>query len=874
MVNGKRQALSGTIDKVVSSYPDPFIVVWKYTITKEELNPDEPYTILTVGIIETTHPGSSTPYTRREANLYIYWDTTGMSAAPNVSFVYDDAQEKMMLSGATSAMEYRRKSDSAWTPCTDAPMYFDSQKSDVTYFVRYAASADGNPSQVQEIVLPGLRSQPNISYNTSTETLSGLSTDMEIKINEDVFKDATETSLCLSEVIDKVPSGSSTTVTVRYKATETQPAGVEKVITLYARSEQPSSLTFDPIALTLSGGSSSMEYKGDNEDTWRRLSTSAVSLQSYAQGDREVKIYVRTRATSTSSASKPIEFVIPQLSAAPTGKLNYVKEAIIELDNGKYQYSTSGTSWTNLTVENNQWDISKQISSSSPKTLYLRWAATDSTPISASTVFEILARPAVPNTPAFDYSVTGKATLTGVTTEMQYMLSTDDTWSDIVDGKEITFDIPSFSMQYYIRIKPSAHYFTSLKKALTLSKAGSAPGCSYDFTTEKITSLSNSMEMKIGDNAYTPVSESTFSTSALIDALSAGDKLTISVRKMASLTSPASQEKTFEIYARSATPSSLTYDYASNAINGCTSDMQYRLDDRTSWTSISKATLHLQSYASPERDVIVYVRMKPTKTASASKAVEFVIPQMKPGPVGDIDFLSESIVGLSNGDYHYSTNKSSWTEFTVTDGRWNVSSLLGASTKMVYLRYAETSTTPISNYTTFELQRRPTAPTTPAFIYNDSNYPEQVLLTGITSDMQYRMADGTDWIDITGEKLVFDIPDTSVTYYIRTKSTTERWASVNKSLTLSQRPSAPSCTYSSNKETISGLSTTMEMSINGAPYEPVTSTTYSVSSLIDSLSSGESMEIKIRTKATTTAPASKDKVITLNARTLKMMDLM
>lgn len=495
MVNGKRQALSGTIDKVVSSYPDPFIVVWKYTITKEELNPDEPYTILTVGIIETTHPGSSTPYTRREANLYIYWDTTGMSAAPNVSFVYDDAQEKMMLSGATSAMEYRRKSDSAWTPCTDAPMYFDSQKSDVTYFVRYAASADGNPSQVQEIVLPGLRSQPNISYNTSTETLSGLSTDMEIKINEDVFKDATETSLCLSEVIDKVPSGSSTTVTVRYKATETQPAGAEKVITLYARSEQPSTLTFDPIALTLSGGSSSMEYKGD-------------------------------------------------------------------------------------------------------------------------------------------------------------------------------------------------------------------------------------------------------------------------------------------------------------------------------------------------------------------------------------------IVGLSNGDYHYSTNKSSWTEFTVTDGRWNVSSLLSASTKMVYLRYAETSTTPVSNYTTFELQRRPTAPTTPAFVYNDSNYPEQVLLTGITSDMQYRMADGTDWIDITGEKLVFDIPDTSVTYYIRTKSTTERWASVNKSLTLSQRPSAPSCTYSSNKETISGLSTTMEMSINGEPYEPVTGTTYSVSSLIDSLSSGESMEIKIRTKATTTAPASKDKVITLNARTLKMMDLM
>lgn len=64
-----------------------------------------------------------------------------------------------------------------------------------------------------------------------------------------------------------------------------------------------------------------MEYKGDNEDTWRRLSTSALSLQSYAQGDREVKIYVRTRATSTSSASKPIEFVIPQLSCSTACKM-------------------------------------------------------------------------------------------------------------------------------------------------------------------------------------------------------------------------------------------------------------------------------------------------------------------------------------------------------------------------------------------------------------------------------------------------------------------------------------------------------------------------------------------------------------------------
>ncbi len=64
----------------------------------------------------------------------------------------------------------------------------------------------------------------------------------------------------------------------------------------------------------------------------------------------------------------------------------------------------------------------------------------------------------------------------------------------------------------------------------------------------------------------------------------------------------------------------------------------------------------------------------------------------------------------------------------------------------------------------------------------------------------------------------------------------------------------------------------MEMSIDGAPYESVSGTTYDVSYLIDSLSGGETIEIKVRTKATSTAPASKDKIITLNSRTLEVSD--
>ena len=73
MINGERKPISGTIDKVISSYPRPFVVLWKYTIEKKDIDPNEPFTIFTIGTIETTNPGQSTPYTRHEANLHIYW---------------------------------------------------------------------------------------------------------------------------------------------------------------------------------------------------------------------------------------------------------------------------------------------------------------------------------------------------------------------------------------------------------------------------------------------------------------------------------------------------------------------------------------------------------------------------------------------------------------------------------------------------------------------------------------------------------------------------------------------------------------------------------------------------------------------------------
>lgn len=866
MINGERKSISAIVDTVISSYPMPFAVIHKYTIERKDVDPDEPCTIFTVGNIGITHPGASTPYTRFETNLYIYWDTEGMAEAPDVSFVFDEVSEKMVLSGANSTMEYRRKADSEWIPCTDAPMYFEGTSYDIPYLVRYAAVGDGQPSQSKDIVLPALRSKPKVTYDKSAETLSGLTSDMEVRINDGAYVDITEDSMALSDTIDAIASDATATVGVRYKATATQQASIEDVTTLYPRSEQPTTLVFDPATLTLKGGTSSMEYKTDTMDTWKSFSSS-VSLQPYAQPDREAKVFARMKATNTSSASKSVEFTLPQLSTAPAGRLDYGKEAVVGLDNGEYEYSTNGKSWSDVRISNNEWNMSSLITTSA-KTLYLRWAATDTNPASAAQVFDIPGRAAAPSTPAFDYSVTGQATLTGITKEMQYMKSTDSEWTNITDESGITFQIPDSSIKYYIRLKPTEQSFASAKQTVTLLKPGSVPGCSYNTTTELITALTEKMEMKIGDGTYTAVSEKTFSTSALIDSLSTGESLNIYVRTMATATAPASKDKIFTLYARSAAPSTLNYDYATNKLNGCSSSMQYRLDDEESWESIYGTKLDLQPFASAERDVIVYVRMEPTSTASASKPVEIVIPQMLPGPIGTIDYLHESIVDLINGEYEYSFNKTTWTAHAVTDGTFNVSSLLSSSTKKMYLRYAATATAPISNYTTISLAERPEAPTSPKFVYNDPDYPDQVVLTGLTADMQYQQNDSEEWLDVTEEQIVFDVPNSSTAYYVRTKSTTDSWASLNARLTLARRSSAPSCTYDESKELISGVKSTMEISIGGEAYTPIKSgTTYDVSDLVDNLSGDETIEIKIRVKATATAPASKEKILIIGART-------
>ncbi len=622
-VDGGNETSAGSKIEVISAIP--FRARHKYTIKKP--NVEAPYTIFTVGHIETYLVGKTSKSERLETNVYIYWDYEGRADAPAVDFVYDQGSGQMVLSGADSSMEYRLKSGttSSWLPCTDEPMYFDCALSATTYLVRYAANGDGNPSQSQEVILPALRYAPGATYSTTTEMLTNLKDGIEMRVGDGAYADLQGDSVSLSSIIDEIPSGSTMIVGIRYKGTSTQQAGREMTIKLYPRSEQPTTVVFDPIAIKLTGCSTAMQYKVDS-GTWKAIPGATLSLQNFAETARAVPVYVRMKPTNTMAASKPVEFTIPPLANGPVGRVDYTNETIVGLENGNYQYSTTGSSWTALTISNGQWNISKLIGTSA-KTLHLRWAATSTTPISGATLFNIPARPATPSSLTFDYSVHGQATLKGVTTAMQYKKSTETTWTDVQSNDGVVFEIPAVSTSYNVRVKATAQSFASANRTITLYKAGSAPSCTYDLNNEQIKYLSTKMEMQIGGGAFSPVTETSFSTTDLINTIPQGGSIVIQVRNMATVTSPTSAHKVFTLYARSAAPSGLAYNYETNTLTGCNALMQYKLDTDSSWRYIYNSTLSLKSFVSTERDVKVYVRNKATTTSSASNSVEFTIPR-------------------------------------------------------------------------------------------------------------------------------------------------------------------------------------------------------------------------------------------------------
>jgi hypothetical protein len=482
-------------------------------------------------------------------------------------------------------------------------------------------------------------------------------------------------------------------------------------------------------------------------------------------------------------------------------------------------------------------------------------------------------RPIAPTTPTFIYNDAenpGKAVLTGVDSTMEYRLKSALTWYDIT-GSTMTFDLPSANTGYYVRYKNPQ----SKVKELTMLTVPAAPSVSVNATTEAFSGLKTTMEMKINGGSYFDVTDDVIDAgaSSYIDQINSGDTATLIIRLKGTDNAAPGLEQTLTLYPRADMPTNLSFDSIARRINGVSSAMQYRLQGAASWTNITATYIDVTSLVSANADVIVEVRYKAVSGAtSASNATTVTLTQLAVGPVLSVDLERDVITGFVSGSsYEYNTSGSatSWTTIVLVNSEFDIYSLISTSAnRTFYIRTAKTSLVPATATTQIAVSKRPVAPTAPVIVYNDANYPEQAVLTGVTSGMEYRVSTDTIWTSGTGSDVVFSIPAANATYYVRYKgagSTTP--ASANKSLTLSKRAAAPSVTLNITEDTVGSLTTAMEISLDGTNFTAVAAATtgYDVSALIDATSTGVTV-FYVRKFATATAPASIAKEILLYPR--------
>lgn len=799
----------------------------------------------------------------------------GYPASP--AFSYNDANHygKAVLTGVTPEMEYREQNDTSWTSVGDDDIVIDIPDANKAYYVRYKATSENFASQNKSILLRKISAGPAPAYNSTTETITNISSAMEISYNgsEYIPIEKGVSSLDLSDTITELTD--VLTVNVRYSATAVAPASAAKSILIYPRLAAPTSVAYDKANILLTGINSTMQYRLESSTSWTSLSGTTLNLLSKASAEKDIKVLVRYKPTSANSASLPVEFIIPKLLDGPSCSIDYINEKIVGLDdNQAYQYfigtnPSTTANWISMPTVNGGFDISN-IAASTSKNINIRKAATSDNPITNYTTLNLPARKAAPTAPCFVYNNNNyydKAVLTNVTSDMEYKISSDVLWTAVVSD-DIVLEIPNSSVTYYIRYKSTSENFASQNKSISLSKKSTAPSLTYNTTTETITGLSTAMEISYNGSEYIPIEKGVNSLDLSERITKLAEPLIINIRRSATATTPASMIKAFTINSRLSPPINVVYNQASISLSGVSAKMQYRFETSSSWTTFTGTTFNLLAYANKDQDVKLFVRYGPTSTNSASLPVEFIIPKLLDGPVCSIDFLDEKITGLDDNilyQYYIGSNPkttSNWLPMSTVNGSFDISGIVTSYDKIINIRKAATTDQPITNYTVLNLSARKAAPTEPYFVYNNNNYYDKAVLTGVTPDMEYKLSTDMEWKEIIDNEIVLNLPDYNMTYYVRYKSNSESFSSSYKSVLLFSRRTAPNCTYNQSTQTITNLTNNMEIKIGETgEYAPVASTTYNLS---DAFISTNSVTVYIRYKANNTKPASYVQIITCN----------
>ncbi len=500
------------------------------------------------------------------------------------------AQGKFELTGVDSTMEYTEKGKDQWISCTDNQMLFDATENAVRYLVRYKATEGAKASKAKEILLVAQAAAPNIKYGNVYDTFTGLTKDMEYKLDDGEYMPVTDEIIekGAAPYLDELAQDKTLTMTFRVAATDTKPASKETSFTLYPRREAPTGLTYKPGRYILSGTTSDMLYQVKGQGWYYVRNNTTLNFSSYAKVGEDSYVDVFYMAGDKKSASKRVRFPILRYSPQVTDySIDYKNNAIKLNPQRNYRYNVRNA-WDNLKDGADTLDIESYLSVSSSKTIYIRTKETDEIPVGESTPIVLPKLRPAPTGLSFVYdtdSATGKAELLNATENMEYRTSDSNTWVSCDKAK--TLIAPTGSVRYvYVRYKGTDNEFSSASAGIYIKARPKAPEyASYqNQQQEYFYGFGNNAEVSVNDGPYKDMAAgSNYVISDEVDRIPKGQANVYKIRTKATKNTPASLDRTFKILARHDQPKNLKYNANTGKIEGVYAGCQYRVKGETTW---------------------------------------------------------------------------------------------------------------------------------------------------------------------------------------------------------------------------------------------------------------------------------------------------
>ena len=255
------------------------------------------------------------------------------------------------------------------------------------------------------------------------------------------------------------------TIYARKPATESQFASAEASdeVTTKSSAAEPPAMTYEVTANSITLSYSAPWQYQTSDDEW--VSVKGEHMFTDLEAAREYTFTVRVAESETAEASKVGTVKVTTAHAAPAANegyaINYATETLTV--NSDYEVNTAGD-FTGTVIQGDA-SLSDYIGS----TLYIRHKAdANGAPASAAVALTIPARPAAPSgLTAVNETAEGKhdGQITGVTTAMEYKLSTADEWTACT-GTTLTNLAPG---TYEVRVKGRDSSFTGNAAQVTIA---------------------------------------------------------------------------------------------------------------------------------------------------------------------------------------------------------------------------------------------------------------------------------------------------------------------------------------------------------------------------------------------------------------------